>query len=67
MDAKKCDLCKKYYDRLPRRMARIEQYGHLRDFQICEYAGMPLDLCDECADLFQKFIDERTGWKNGQS
>jgi len=44
-------------------MARIEQYGHLRDFQICEYAGAPLDLCDECADAFQKFIDERTGWK----
>lgn len=59
VDAKKCDLCEKYFDRLNRKEAWIERHG-AETFHIRDWAGHIIDLCDECADAFQKFINERT-------
>lgn len=59
MDAKKCTLCEKYYDRLNAKEAWIERHG-AETFHIDDWANRAIDLCDECADAFQKFINERT-------
>lgn len=59
MEAKKCDMCKKFYDEADRRQQRVKIYldppmnGSIYD------TDKRIDICNECHDkIFNMIVEE---------